>query len=201
VPFGYVERIADGKEVPALRWVDLSDGEYGLSLLNDSKHGFDIKDNTVRMTLLRTSYSPDPRPDQGVHEVKHSVYPHRGGWKEALTFRRGYEVNHPLEAIVVTERPHSGSSKPEEASFLQVKPDNIVATCVKLAEDSDDCIVRFYDATGAGAEAEIATDYDIKESSEVDMLEREVETLKPEGNRVKLLIRPFEIKTVRLGRD
>ncbi|UCE44150.1 MAG: alpha-mannosidase, partial [Candidatus Bathyarchaeota archaeon] len=70
IPFGYIERVADGTEVPALRWVDLSDREYGLSLLNDSKYGFDVRGNTVRMTLVRTSYSPDPRPDQGINEVR-----------------------------------------------------------------------------------------------------------------------------------
>ncbi|MDH5689653.1 MAG: hypothetical protein OEZ48_17525, partial [Candidatus Bathyarchaeota archaeon] len=129
IPFGYIERPSDGREVPALRWVDLSDGEYGVSLLNDSKYGFDVKGNTIRMTLVRTSYSPDTRPDYGEHEILYSIYPHKGDWKEAQTFRRGYEVNHPLECITVTD-PSSGSL-PETKSFIQVKPENVVVSCIK----------------------------------------------------------------------
>jgi alpha-mannosidase len=79
-------------------------------LLNDCKYGFDVQGNTMRMTILRTSYSPDPNPDQGRHELKYSLYPHRGDWRKALTFRRGYELNHPLETVVVTGRACSGKS-------------------------------------------------------------------------------------------
>jgi len=198
IPFGYIERVADGTEVPALRWVDLSDGEYGLSLLNDSKYGFDVKGNTVRMTLVRTSYSPDPRPDQRINEVRYAIYPHKGSWKEALTFRRGYELNHPLEAFVVSNPSVSRGSEPEETSFIQVKPENVVVSCVKLAEDSNGYIVRIYDATGTESEAELLFSSVIQEAFEVDMLERDLEALKPQGNKLRVLLRPHEIKTIRI---
>jgi len=200
IPFGYVERPADGTEVPALRWVDVSDEKYGLSLLNDSKYGFDVEGNTVRMTLVRTSYSPDPKPDQGIHEVKYSVYPHKGGWKEALTFRRGYEVNHPLEAFVVMDRPDPKGPAKELVSFVRVKPDNLVVSCIKLAEDSNDYVVRVYDATGAGAEAEIAFWFTIKEAYETDLTERELKKLDPQARKLNVPFRPFEIKTFRIRR-
>jgi alpha-mannosidase len=198
VPFGYIERPADGTEVPALRWVDVSDKEYGFSLLNDSKYGFDVKGNTVRMTLVRTSYNPDPRPDLKVHEIKYSVYPHRNGWKEALTFRKGYEVNHPLKAFAVTDRSTSKEYASEETSFLQVKPDNVVVSCVKLAKDSEDCIVRIYDATGSGAKAELTFGFNIREAEEVDLTEKKLRTLELQVNKIKLTLGPFEIKTIRV---
>jgi alpha-mannosidase len=198
VPFGYIERPADGTEVPALRWVDVSDEEYGFSLLNDSKYGFDVKGNTVRMTLVRTSYNPDPRPDQKVHEIKYSVYPHRNGWKEAHTFRKGYEVNHSLKAFAVTDRSASKECASEETSFLQVKPDNVVVSCVKLAEDSENCIVRIYDATGSGAEAELTFGFNVREAEEVDLTEKKLRTLEPHANKIRLTLRPFEIRTIRI---
>ena len=198
VPFGYAERPADGTEVPALRWVDVSDGEYGFSLLNDSKHGFDVKGNTVRMTLVRTSYNPDPRPDYGVQETKYSVYPHRNGWREALTFRKGYELNHPLRAYVATERSSLKKRIPEEASFLQAKPDNVVVSCVKLAEDSEDRIVRVYDATGSGADVELGFSTNVREAEEVDLLEKGTRSLKLHENVLKLTLKPYEIKTIRV---
>jgi alpha-mannosidase len=156
--------VADGTEVPALRWVDLSDQEYGLSLLNDSKYGFDVKGNTIRMTLIRTSHSPDPRPDHGIHEIRYALYPHKGSWKEALTFRKGCEVNHPLEALVVTKPEVLRGSKSEEASYIRVKPDNAVVSCVKLAEDSEDCIVRIYDAVGEEAKVELTFNFNLQEA-------------------------------------
>ena len=201
IPFGYVERVADGTETPALRWVDLSDGEYGMSLLNDSKYGFDIKGNTVRMTLVRTSYSPDPKPDQRVHTIRYSVFPHKGSWKQALTFRKGYELNHPLEAVVITKPFRSDGSEPEIASFIKVKPNNIVVSCFKLAEESDDYIIRIYDASGEGAKTEILFGFQVKEAYEVDLMEKKLAILKTQGNKLNLPLRPFDIRTVRIKRS
>ncbi|MFQ6095891.1 MAG: alpha-mannosidase, partial [Candidatus Bathyarchaeia archaeon] len=194
IPFGYIERPSDGKEVPALRWVDLSDEEYGVSLLNDSKYGFDVKGNTVRMTLVRTSYSPDTRPDYGKHEILYSIYPHKGDWRKARTFRRGYEVSHPLESIVVTN-PSKGRM-PETKSFIQVKPENVVVSCVKKAEDSNDIVVRMYDATGEGAEAELILGFKAEEAAEVNLMEKEIGQLKMENGTINVSLKPFEIKTI-----
>ncbi len=196
IPFGYIERVADGTEVPALRWVDLSDDEYGLSLLNDCKYGFDVRGNTVRMTLVRTSYSPDPRPDQGMHDIRYSLYPHKSGWRNALTFRRGYEVNHPLEAVVVAEPHVAKGSEPEEISFIRVEPDNIVMSCLKLAEDSDEYIMRIYDAAGKETKVELVFGFDVQQAYETDMLERTRNPLSPGGNRLNVSLRPYEIKTI-----
>jgi len=197
IPFGYIERVSDGREVPALRWIDISDNEYGVSLLNDSKYGFDVKGNTMRMTLVRTSYSPDPRPDYGKHELLYSIYPHKGDWKEAQTFKRGYELNHTLEFLIMTGSSSRGLM-PETKSFIQIKPENVVISCVKMAEDSNDIVIRMYDATGEGAKAEVLFDFKIEEASEVDLMEREIDKLKLEGERVTVDLKPFEIKTLRI---
>lgn len=98
IPFGWSERTADGRELPGQKWIDLSDGEYGVSLLNNAKYGFDVSGNTMRMTLVRSSYDPDPQPDTGVQDFTYSIYPHAGDWRQAETCRRAYEFNHPLIA-------------------------------------------------------------------------------------------------------
>jgi alpha-mannosidase len=201
IPFGYVERVAEGTETPALRWVDVSDGEYGMSLLNDSKYGFDVNGNTVRMTLVRTSYSPDPKPDQRVHTIRYSVFPHKGSWKQALTFRKGYELNHPLEVVMVTKPFRSDGSEAETASFIQVKPNNVVVSCFKLAEESDDYIIRIYDASGEGAKTEIVFAFQVKEAYEVDLMEKKLAVLKTQRNKLNLSLRPFDIRTFRIKRS
>ncbi|MBS7618544.1 alpha-mannosidase [Candidatus Bathyarchaeota archaeon] len=199
IPFGYAERPADGSEVPALRWVDVSDGEYGLTLLNDSKYGFDVSGNTIRMTLIRTSYSPDPTPDQGLHEVMYSIYPHKGDWKNALSFRRGFEINHPLEAVVVTKPSSMKGAKPEAMSFLEVKPENIVVSCLKKAEESEDIILRLYESTGLETDVKLKFGFHVKAVQELDLIERPLnEEVIIEGNTLTLKVKPLEIKTLKL---
>ena len=86
IPYGSVERPTTRNtpaeqaqfEVPALRWADISDATHGFSLLNDSKYGYDAKDNVLRLSLLRSPTWPDPETDQGHHEFTYSLYPHGG---------------------------------------------------------------------------------------------------------------------------
>jgi alpha-mannosidase len=69
-------------ETCAQKWVDLSEGGYGVSLLNNGKYGHDIHGNVMRLSLLRSPTSPDPQADQGEHRFTYSLYPHTGGWDE-----------------------------------------------------------------------------------------------------------------------
>ncbi|MDO8945281.1 MAG: alpha-mannosidase [Desulfobacterales bacterium] len=82
-------------ETCAQKWVDLSEGGYGVSLLNDSKYGHDIRDNVLRLSLLRAPTNPDPDADQGEHHFTYSLYPHAGGWDEN-TPAQAYFLNDPL---------------------------------------------------------------------------------------------------------
>jgi alpha-mannosidase len=61
--------------------MDLSEEDYGVSLLNDCKYGHDAKGSTMRLSLLRASHNPDPVPDKGMHEMTYSLYPHTGTWQ------------------------------------------------------------------------------------------------------------------------
>ncbi|NIA30945.1 MAG: alpha-mannosidase, partial [Actinobacteria bacterium] len=84
IPYGNIERPTHwntdwdkGKfEVPAQKWADLSEGDYGVSLLNDCKYGYDIKDNVIRLTLIKSAIDPDPNADIGHHEFCYSLFPH-----------------------------------------------------------------------------------------------------------------------------
>ena len=78
-------------EVSAQRWADLSQDDYGISLLNRAKYGYDIKGNTIRLSLLRSPVWPDPTADRGKHTMEYALYPHAGRWQAARTVRRGYE--------------------------------------------------------------------------------------------------------------
>ena len=203
IPFGSVERPTTRNtpaeqaqfEVPAQRWADISDGKHGLSLLNDSKYGYDAKGNVLRLSLLRSPEWPDPHADEGHHEFTYSLYPHAGGWKDALTIRRGYELNYKLIALPFGK--HQGKL-PAEHSFLQAKTDNVIVTAVKKAEDDNALVVRFYEWAGKQGDVAIQFPTGATSASETDLMERPVGNLSVSKGEVKVPTKPYEIKTVKV---
>ena len=197
IPYGYIERPTNGAEVPAQKWVDLSDDRYGVGLLNNCKYGFDVTGNVMRMTLLRSSYEPDPVPDVGVHQVVYSIYPHRGNWNVANTVRRGYELNEPLIARV-TER-HAGTM-PKSKSFVWVSEPNVILTALKRSEDGDGIILRVYESHGKPCEVRMALGFDVDEVVETDLMERPIGApTQVNNNRFSFRIGKHEIKTFKLS--
>jgi alpha-mannosidase len=203
IPYGSIERpttrntrAEQGKfEVPALHWADLSDANHGLSLLNDCKYGYDAKGNVLRLSLLRSPEWPDPHADEGRHEFTYSLYTHGGNWKDALTVRRGYELNYPLLSLQ-TER-HSGTL-PELHAFLEMKAENVVLTAAKKAEDDDAIIFRFYEWAGKEGDVELRPDSGVASAEETDLMERPLKALATQNGGVTVHTKPFEIKTARL---
>ena len=184
-------------EVPTLRWADLSDGQHGFSLLNESKYGYDDKDNVLRITLLRSPTWPDPDADRGHHHFRYALYPHGGDWKQALTVRCGYEYNYQLKAMQV--EAHTGSL-PAEHSYVAVTPENVVLTAVKKAEDTSALIFRVYEWAGKSGDIEIHVPKGATGATITNLME------KPEGSALKVVndtvtapIHPYEILTVQVN--
>ncbi len=196
IPFGSIERPTNGAEVPAQKWIDISSGDYGVSLLNDCKYGFDVKDNTMRMTLIRTPDDPDPRSDFGRHEINYSLYPHAGDWKQADTVRRGYEFNNPLIPVVATG--HAGKM-PAEYSFLKVEPSNVIVTALKRAESGDGLILRYYECTGTPGTATITLGTPATDAWKADLMERSTKTSYPiRAGKIQVPVGKWEIGTLLL---
>jgi alpha-mannosidase len=203
IPFGSVERPTTRNtpaeqaqfEVPAQRWADISDAKHGLSLLNDCKYGYDTKGNVLRLSLLRSPESPDPHADEGHHAFTYSMYPHAGGWKEALTIRRGYELNYKL--ISLPAERHEGKLAPEH-SFLQVQQDNIIVSALKKAEDDKGLIVRFYEWEGKEGSVTVQVPPGADSASETDLMEKPLSTLPVNSGAIKVPTKPYEIKTIKI---
>ena len=135
-------------EVPGLRWASISDGEYGVSLLCDRKHGYDHTPNSIRISLLRGSEFPDPIADQGIHEFTIGVYPHAGNWKTADTPKRALELSLPLQAIVPNERLMQGRL-PGIATLLNLQASTLMLMAIKQSEaDRNKYILRGYEYQG-----------------------------------------------------
>ncbi len=194
-------------EVPGQKWVDYTDenGEYGVSLLNDCKYGFDMYNGVLRMTLLRSPRHPKhygvsdetpPFTDQGMHEIRYALYPHPGDWRQARTPHLGYEYNYPL--VIVLEPPHEGVM-PSKYSMLSCRPGNVILTVVKKAEDGDGIVLRMYEAFGEASKAEITLGFEAGGAVETDLLERPMGSVEAMGNKLQVPIGICEIKTVKVN--
>ena len=205
IPYGTVERPTTRNtpteqaqfEVPALRWADLSDASHGFSLLNDSKYGYDAKDNVLRLSLLRAPDYPDPDADQGHHEFTYSLYPHAGTWREALTVRQGYELNDPL--LATTTGQHAGALPPEQ-SFFVPQESNVVVTAVKKAADGSGIIVRFYEWAGKTGAVHLVLPQPAASAMETNLIEQPGAALAlgSDGTTLTIPTGAYEIKTVKL---
>jgi alpha-mannosidase len=202
VPYGSIQRTTLRTnsweqaqfEVPALRWADLGDGQHGFSLLNESKYGYDDKDNVLRLSLLRSPISPDPEADRGHHHFSYALYPHGGDWKQALTVRHGYEYNYKLQAMQVAA--HAGSL-PAKYSYVTVKPENVVLTAMKKAEDENGLIFRVYEWEGKSGDVEFHVPKGATSATLTNLMEKpEGGELKITGDTVTAPIHPFEILTL-----
>jgi alpha-mannosidase len=209
IPYGTIDRATTRNnsweqaqfEVAAMRWADLSgpgpDGkQHGLSILNQSKYGYDAVGNVLRLTLLRSPKWPDAEADMGHHHFHYALYPHAGTWKEALTVRHGYEYNYPLTAVVTTAHP---GSLPASHSFASVSPENVVLTAVKKAEDANGLIFRVYEWAGKETMAEFHVPPGATGATVTNLMETpEGAPLAVVGDVVKTPIHPYEILTIRV---
>jgi alpha-mannosidase len=193
-------------EVPALRWADLTDSslpnQYGVSLLNDCKYGYDSQSNQLRLTLLRSPNWPDPEADRGFHEFTYALYPHAGSWETAHTVRRGYELNTPLQVILnplsrtdSVETPLIASLvSPERVSFLDLSAENLILMAFKQAEDDPQhWILRCYECHGVSAELSFQSDLGLSWINPVDLLEQNV-------SNTESSIQPWKIASFKVMR-
>jgi alpha-mannosidase len=164
-------------ETVAHHWVDLSEGDYGVALLNDGRYGHDIRENVVRLSLLRSPTSPDPDADQGAHEVTFSLLPHLGAWPAGDVVAHGYALNRPLRLIrPARDVRHTEPQPPVAASapptLFAIDGAGVVIEAVKRAAEGGDLIVRLYESTGSRVAAQITCAYPIASVVETDLLER-----------------------------
>ena len=187
-------------EVPAQDWADLGDSHQGLSLLNDSKYGYDAVGNLLRLTLLRSPTWPDPDADQGHQHFTYALYPHTGTWQQALTIHRGLELNTPLTATQVFS--HTGALPPNY-SFASIDKDNpnVILTAMKKAEDAPALIFRMYESTGQPSDVRLHIPPGATYAIETNLMETPIPNaphLPIAGDLVTIPIKPYEILTVQV---
>lgn len=187
--YAVVTHPTDGAENPGQKWVDVTgtngDYNYGVSLINDGKYGFDVDGSTLRMSVLRSPIYAfhEPRQveegrrysymDQGLHRFTFALLPHSGGWRDAGTVRESLLLNMP--PVSLETYPHKGDW-PGKRSFGEISESNIDLCAIKQAEDGEGLIVRLYETSGKSTSA----------------------TLSLAGAQYAMEMKPFELKTLRI---
>ena len=174
------------------KWMDVSEGHYGVSLLNDCKYGHSVKDSCIGLTLIKSGTEPNPTTDQEMHFFTYSLYPHAETWKAAGTVPQAFFLNQP--ALV------SKGGKPGESfSLASLNVPNVVLETVKKAEDGDGVILRMYECENARTPVTLTFNRPFASAESCNCLEEpDGEPVKVDGNKVSFLVKPFEIKTVRI---
>lgn len=167
----------------------LSEGAYGVSLINDCKYGYDIKDGVMRLTLIKSGTYPNPDAD---HEFTYSIYPHKNTWKEANTPMHAYNINVPMYAVF--EEAHE-SLLQREMSLLEVNRENCIVEVLKKAESSDGIIIRLYEYKNMRENMDMVFGMEIKDAYECDLMENVIKTIGSTLNKISFEMMPYEIKT------
>lgn len=183
-------------EVCAHKFADLSEGNYGVAILNDCKYGHDIHDGVIQLSLLRSPTFPYENADQGRMVCTYSLCPHKGAVDIPQISAMAYDLNNSMELL-----PASGtiSSIPTSFSMGNVDCDNIVCEAIKDAEENDCLIFRFYENNNSKTEAKLSFGFQITEATLCDLMENAIESLTVlEEKQVLLHFEPFEIHTVKV---
>lgn len=185
-------------EVVGHRWADLSEGNYGVSLLNDCKYGHDIKGHTMRLTLIKCATAPDPEADQGQHRFTYALYPHAGDWRSG-TVPEAAALNDPLLAVAAPSAAPAGrSALPAAMGLVSCSANHVVIDTVKAAEDGNGLIVRVYEAYNQRGPAALQFATAPAAVWECNLMEENEQPLEVDGQGFSFAIKPFQIRTFRV---
>ncbi len=202
---------------PALNWVDYSDKQGGVTLINKGLPAHEVRDSNIYLTLLRSilMLASDgvtgpaiPTPDAQEfknYTFEYSLFPHRKDWKGANSFQPAYEFNYGLFGFQLPLEKRRGSL-PYRFSFVGLKPENLILVAFKKAEDSDEVILRFFETKGERTTGEITLFREASSVKMANLLEEEAEPdreIKTRGRKIRLRVKPFEIVSLKIkfGRD
>lgn len=174
------------------KWMDISEGHYGVSLLNDCKYGYSAKDSNIALTLIKSGIEPNKTADQEEHVFTYALYPHKEMWSAAGTVQEAYKLNQPAYAT-------RGELKNTGKSFISTDKDNIIIETVKPAENGDGMIVRLYDCENSLTKATLTFAEGMLESvEECNLMEEKEVDIEACGNSFTVSVKPYEIKTYRV---
>ncbi|MFC1917197.1 glycoside hydrolase family 38 C-terminal domain-containing protein, partial [Chloroflexota bacterium] len=194
---------------PALNWIDYSDKERGVTVINKGLPAHEIRDREIYITLLRSilMLSSDgvtgpaiPTPDAQEfkkYTFEYSLFPHEKGWKESNCFKPANEFNCHLNGFQLPSSKKTGSF-PSHFSFIRINPENLILVAFKKADNSDEVILRFFETRGERIRGAIYLYRKPVTVKRVNLLEEEEEEIKFRSRKINLRVNPFEIVSLKI---
>ncbi len=180
------------------KWAQLAERDYAVALLNDCKYGYDVHDNVLRLSLLRSPTWPDPKADQGAHEFTYSLFLNPGAtlWR---TVQEGYAMHDPAYPFV-PER--AGSPHADLFTLFQVDGTGVILETVKGAEDGRGIIVRLYEAVRHRGNTALRCGFRVAQVIETNLIEEDEREIPIDhattGDAIPLYFTPYQIRTLRI---
>ncbi len=185
---------------PMSRFVDVSDGKNGLSVVTDGLREYGVSNTPERrlsITLMRAyqvelttvAWRWERHPEMelsqcpGKHEYTYRIVPHTGDWTGGAPYQQTERVNLPLEVVQVG--PHGGDL-PQSMSFLDINPPQLVLSGVKLSESGDAMVVRLFNPTETAIAGTLTSHQPIASASLCNMNEEPESDFTPNGNMLKV---------------
>jgi mannosylglycerate hydrolase len=198
--------------LPQNNFVDVSDGDFGLAVLNDSLMEYEVLDNserTIALTLLRAVHNifcreirvnleiPSEKGGQclGKHSIRFALYPHRGNWKSTEIPCEAMMFNVPVR--LVQTRRHDGTMFGTEMSLFEIGNKNLIFSALKRSEDRDSYILRLYNATDEVQSSLLRLMRPLKEAWLTNLDEQRLEKLQIEHDgTIRLIASPKKIMSI-----
>ncbi|KAI8678460.1 Alpha-mannosidase [Fusarium keratoplasticum] len=198
-------------EVCCHKFADLSESNYGVSILNDSKYGFATAGKTMRLSLLRSPKAPDANADMGQHSIRWAIFPHKGSLSSA-TVKAAYALNNPLKPLSASQATIKSISGAPIKLVNTDESDSLVLDTIKRGHDDADVsrdeglhfgrgrsiICRVYESLGGRSRGIIQTSFDVKRVTKTNILEDELEEIQHSDGKIPIELRPFEVATYKL---
>lgn len=172
------------------QWADLSERGFGVSLLNDCKYGYDIKDNVMRLSLIKSAISPDAMQDQGEHQFTYALFAHEGDWYAGETAQQAWFLNHPLTVA-------RGFNDHKSLSLFRFSVDHVMVDAIKKAEEENKLLIRLHEFAGQRGTVAVTSDLNILKWQACNLME---EPLAGESHETpfRFDIKPYEILTFKV---
>lgn len=181
-------------EVCGHKWVDISEGDYGFSLMNDSKYGHSVNEGKIGLTLLKSGTCPNPDTDQEEHNFTYAIYPHFGDVSTSNTHELALMLNVPIYSAKKNNLRETYLTN----SLASVNADNVIIETIKESEDGSGVIIRLYEYKNRRTNVEFTWYKDVTQILECDLLENKLNILSENCDRAKFVMKPYEIKTLKL---
>ena len=199
-------------------FVDINNGDFGLTIANRGLPEYQIVEedhrSIIALTLLRCvgwlsrgdlltrkghagwPLSTPGAQCLGTHTFHYSLIPHGGDWQKARTYLQAEGFNTPMRGRQTES--HFGKL-PGRMSLVEIKPESLILSALKKAEEEEAVILRLYNTLPKSIEGSLSFFFPLKEAYLAGLNERPRETLKIQPkDSVKVKAKGFEIITLNL---